>query len=274
MRRTTRSTLAAAFALILLAVPPAAAQDGFPGDKTRDQWTNDFVVYMWAVNQDADLTVGRIYTPLDASFGDLFDIMKFAASAHYEGRKGSWGFMLDGSYTKLGEDDIPVIEGPGGEIPTLLTADYRWKIYRGEAALMFSPADFGASRIDVLGGVRYTKQDLDLNFDTPLPVEPSERGFDEDWFDPFIGGRFGIGFGHQNRWIFLLRSDIGGFGIGSDFAFNALANFGYRISRVIYVSLGGRYMYTDYERGTARTTDYFAYEGEEVGLLLGLGFRF
>lgn len=67
---------------------------------------------------------------------------------------------------------------------------------------------------------------------------------------------------------------MGGFGIGSDIAFNTVASFGFRISRVIAVSLGGRYMYTDYKKGTIDTDDYFAYEGEEFGLLFGLGFRF
>ena len=40
--------------LVLAGVSPALAQEGFPGDKGRDEWRNDLVVYMWAVNQDAE----------------------------------------------------------------------------------------------------------------------------------------------------------------------------------------------------------------------------
>lgn len=268
-------SLAAASALTLVTALPALAQEGFPGDRTRDQWTNDLVIYLWAVNQDEDLTVGYTQVPLESSFGDLWDIMKFAASGHYEGHKGAWGVMLDGSYTNLGEDDIIVIEGgPGGIIPALLTADYRWKIYRGEAAVLFSPIDLGSQRLDFLGGIRYTKQDLTLTFETPLPIEIDEGGFDEGWVDPILGVRWGIGFGQYNRWLFWVRTDLGGFGISSDLAFNATANLGFRISRVVYLSLGGRYLYSDYESGTIDSDDYFALKGDEVGLLLGLGFRF
>ncbi len=273
-RRRALTLLATSGFFMLAVVPRAAAQEGFPGDKTRDQWKNDLVVYMWMVNQDADLTVGTRQVPLEASFGDLWDILKFAASAHYEGRKGAWGLMLDGSYTNLGEDDIVVIEGPGDPIPVLLTANYRWKIYRGEAAVIWSPFDMGAPRLEFLGGVRFTRQDLTLTLETPLPIEPEDRGFDESWVDPFLGARWGIGFGQYNRWLFWVRSDVGGFGIGSDLAFNAAANFGFRISRVVSVALGGRYLYTDYSKGTIDTDDYFAYEGDEFGLLAGFGFRF
>ena len=103
--------IAAAVHLTVLAAP-VSAQEGFPGDKGRDEWNNDFVVYLWAVNMDATSTVGTNQVPLDVSFSDLWDKMKFAASGHYEGRKGNWGVLLDGSYVNLGEDGITVIAGP------------------------------------------------------------------------------------------------------------------------------------------------------------------
>ena len=274
MLRRLIALLAVGYVFSLTAVSPVAAQDGFPGDKTRDQWTNDVVVYLWAVDMDSDLTVGRVQVPVDVSFGDLWSILKFAAAAHYEGHKGDWGLLLDGAYTNLGEDGITLIEGPGGPVPTLLAADYRFKVYRGEAAGVLSPFDLGSQRVDFLGGIRYTRQDLTIEPGTPLPIELEDRGFDESWLDPFFGMRWGIGFGKYNRWMFRARADVGGFGIGSDFTFNGAAHLGYRFSRLIFVSLGYRYLYTDYESGTVNTSDYFAYKGDEMGLLLGLGFRF
>lgn len=263
------------FAIVcLLAVSaPLFAQEGFPGDKGRDEWKNDFVVYLWAVNMDATNTVGTQQVPLDVSFSDLWDKMKFAASGHYEGRKGNWGVLLDGSYVNLGEDDITVIQGPGpAELE--VTADYRFKIYAGEVAALWSPVDLGSQRLDFLGGIRYTRQDLTLALTTPGPGEPDDRGFDESWVDPIVGVRWGIGWGKYDRWLFRLRSDIGGFGVGSDLALNFVANFGYRISRVVYLTLGGRYLYTDYSNGTIDTDDYFATKGDQSGIVLGLGFHF
>ena len=80
----------------MVMAPLLSAQEGFPGDKGRDEWNNDFVVYLWAVNMDATNTVGTKQVPLDVSFSDLWDKVKFAASGHYEGRKGNWGVLLDG----------------------------------------------------------------------------------------------------------------------------------------------------------------------------------
>ena len=66
-RRTARATLTT---LLLLAIAgPVAAQEGFPGEKTRDRWRNDVVLYLWAVNIDADLTLGSTRAPVDVTFG-------------------------------------------------------------------------------------------------------------------------------------------------------------------------------------------------------------
>jgi len=260
--------------LILLLVPGFLnAQEAFPGDKGRNEWKSEFVLYIWAANIDATTTVGTTEVPVDVSFGDLWDRMKFAASGHYEGNKGTWGFLLDGSYINLGDDEITVIQGPGpGELE--VTADYRFKIYAAEGAVLWSPIDLGAQRLDFLGGLRYNRQDLTLTLATPGPGEPPNQGFDENWVDPMVGIRWGIGWGRYNRWMFRVRSDIGGFGVGSDLALNFAAHFGYRISKTVFLSLGGRYLYTDYASGTIDTDDYFAFKGDQFGILAGLGFRF
>jgi hypothetical protein len=40
------------------------------------------------------------------------------------------------------------------------------------------------------------------------------------------------------------------------------------------LSQGGRYLYTDSSNGTIDTDDYFAFKGNQFGMLLGLGFHF
>ena len=260
------------FSLLALS-GPLNAQDGFPGDKGPDEWSNDLILYLWAVNIDATNTVGPVEVPLDVSFGDIWSKMKFAASAHYEGHKGSWGFLLDGSYVNLGEDGVTVFQGSGpGQVQ--IDADYRFKIYAGEVAGLWSPYITSSQRLDFLGGIRYTRQKLDLTLTGSGPGEPLDGGFDESWVDPIIGVRWGVGWGQYDRWMFRARTDVGGFGVGSDLAVNVAANFGYRISRTVFVGLGGRYLYTDYMDGTEGTLDYFAFNGDQFGIQLGLGFRF
>ena len=122
--------------------------------------------------------------------------------------------------------------------------------------------------------MRYNALDADLALTATGIPGSREGGFDESWVDPIVGVRWGIGWGKYDRWFFMLRSDIGGFGVGSDLAWNLVADFGFRISRVVTVGLGGRYLYTDYSSGTIDTDGYFAFKGNEFGLLAGLGFRF
>jgi hypothetical protein len=38
--------------------------------------------------------------------------------------------------------------------------------------------------------------------------------------------------------------------------------------------LVGTFLYTDYSNGTIDTEDYFAFKGDQLGILAGLGFHF
>ena len=50
MSEFRNALLGVGISVCLLAVSaPLHAQEGFPGDKGRDEWNNDFVVYLWAV---------------------------------------------------------------------------------------------------------------------------------------------------------------------------------------------------------------------------------
>lgn len=168
-----------------------------------------------------------------------------------------------------------MIENPQGE-GDLLTANYSWKVYRGEALAIWSPFELGSQRLDFLGGIRVTSQKANLNLTSPisLPPELARRGFDEAWVDPVVGVRYGIGWGRYDRWMAWARGDVGGFGIGSDFALNGELALAYRISRLVFVAVGGRWLHSDYESNSVGTDGYFAYEGDETGLFAGLGFRF
>ena len=46
-----------------------------------------------------------------------------------------------------------------------------------------------------------------------------DKSISETWVDPIIIGR--VKFPAGKKWLFQLRADVGGFGIGSDFAWQA-----------------------------------------------------
>jgi opacity protein-like surface antigen len=87
-----------------------------------------------------------------------------------------------------------------------------------------------------------------------------------DWVDPYIGAR--IQHPVADRWTLVGYGDIGGFGVGSDFAWQAIAGVNYDFSKSVSGKLGYRYLAVDYDK------DGFLYEMDSYGAYLGVGFRF
>lgn len=86
------------------------------------------------------------------------------------------------------------------------------------------------------------------------------------WVDPIIGLRAQINFTH---WLFLAtQGDVGGFGAGSEIAWNVQASLGVNFTRHIFGELGYRYFYMDYNRNGA------LYDAGEFGAFCGIGVHF
>ncbi|MDX2081119.1 MAG: hypothetical protein SFU53_10070 [Terrimicrobiaceae bacterium] len=97
-------------------------------------------------------------------------------------------------------------------------------------------------------------------------VTPTYGAGDQWWFDPIIGLRGQV---NLTRWLFLAgQGDVGGFGAGSQIAWNVQATIGVNITRNVFAELGYRYMYIDY------SNDGFIYNMNSYGLYSGLGVKF
>jgi opacity protein-like surface antigen len=87
----------------------------------------------------------------------------------------------------------------------------------------------------------------------------------KSWTDPYIGLRLQQPL--AERWTLLAYGDIGGFGVGSDFTWQALLGVGYEFSKAIVGRAGYRMLDVDYDK------DGFAYDMLYSGLYLGLGIQ-
>jgi len=86
------------------------------------------------------------------------------------------------------------------------------------------------------------------------------------WVDPIVGLRGQINF---TRWLFVAaQGDVGGFGAGSQIAWNVQATIGVNFTRNIFGELGYRYFYMDYQNNGA------VYDAQESGLFSGIGIKF
>jgi len=115
------------------------------------------------------------------------------------------------------------------------------------------------------------KSSLDLVVDASVPGGggPRSRSVSETWVDPVIIGRAKF---PSKKWMFQLRGDLGGFGIGSDFTWQVQADIGYRFSKLFQLGLGYRYIGMDYENGSG--ADRFLYDVDTYGPALKFGFHF
>lgn len=95
---------------------------------------------------------------------------------------------------------------------------------------------------------------------------PTSLSGSKGWVDPFIGVR---GYYHFTERFYLVgKADVGGFGIGSDLAWQAYAALGCHLNKRAVLELGYKHMSVDYTSGG------FTNDMRTSGVLLNLGLKF
>lgn len=223
-------------------------------------------LYLWAVNITGDLRLGPVSAPVDVKFEDLFDNLDAVFTVHFEGaHKSGWGFLIDYIYADIGGSTSMSLPAPIG--PVTQEVDFKMKLAELVGFYRFSePAR--KSKLDVLFGVRYTEFDPTVKLSNsrggPLELNPKQ-----DWTDPFVGGRWSWQF--ADEWQLVLRGDIGGFGAGSDFTWQAVGLLDWQPFRHASFSGGYGALSQDYsDNGGSRV---FKYDATMHGPVLALNIR-
>ena len=238
--------LAAAF--VTLAVPRAAAQSGSNG------WEFAIVPYLVAAGMDGSIVVKGIEADVDVPFSDIIDNLDFAAMVHFDMRNERWVLISDLFYVDLeGSNDVAL---------GTATVTVQQTLFEVAGGYRISPVFTllaGARWVDLENQIRDTGEILD---------EDVSAG--KSWIDPFVGVHLMTPL--SQRWWFGARGDVGGFGVGSDMAWQAYADVGVRASRVVSIILGYRAIDMDYEGGSGR--DLFRYDMLVAGPQMAVAFSF
>ncbi len=245
--------------LMLFSFNLSAQNDSDSGD----DW--EFVVapYVFFTSLTGDVGVGVTgSTEVSADFSDLLKVLEFGFMFHGEVQKGDWGGMFDVTFAKVG-DDLSVARNGIVDIEAKLAI-----------VEVFAKHRFGQEwgHIDAYGGVRFWDVDLDMSLDLAGGVFTGDISRGDSFADPVIGGR--ILYNFSDTWFAMLRSDIGGFGVGSDFSFSVQPSLGYRFTDTFSLVGQYRYLTTDFSSGTSGTTDYFLLDINLHGPLVGFVFQF
>jgi hypothetical protein len=226
-------------------------------------WSFTLAPYLWLSGIDGDLKVRGNETTIDADFGDIMDYFDFGTQIHFEAWKDDmWGIFVDPTFIKFSSDAkvrSATIE---------LEEDYFLFEFGGFYRLMDKPVGSSEDRImslEALFGGRYTDLAATLGFKDGPNVEG-----DKDWFDLFIGARLRADV--STKLDLMLRTDVGGFGMGSDFTWTVSGLLGYHFNPAIAAWFGYKAQGVDYDEGTG--DKQFMYDVIMHGPILGIGFSF
>ncbi len=236
---------------------------GAAGGVQAGEWKHTLAPYVWGAGMDGTSAVGPVEADVDVSFGDIWDNLKMGAMLAYRGEgDGPWIFMGEVIYMDLEVDNArdvgPVrINSELGAQQTLLEGDLGYRLN---------------DKFFAYAGLRYTDLEMDVTVNTtgPGPGGTLAGNGGESWVDPVIGAVAELPL--AERWTIALRGDVGGFGVGSDFAWQAIATVRWQASETIHVGGGYRYLDADYEDGEGAS--YFKYDIASAGPFLGVAFTF
>lgn len=201
--------------------------------------------------------------PLDLDFDDAgFENMDAAYIVHFEAKKGKLALFAEYQYAKL-EPDV-------GIGPAETEIDFKNILFELGAGFTFSETQW--TRWESLFGIRYAKQDIDVNGTLNFPPPPAGSGpvtsssnSGDDWWHPFWGLR--VWQRLSDRWSLIARGDFG-YAASDNKSTNGSAMIDYRFNNRGSVFAGYRYIDFDYDDGNG--ADRYAFQAAQQGPLVGL----
>jgi hypothetical protein len=212
-------------------------------------WQWEATLYVLGAAMEGTTGVGGQTADVDLSFGDILEDLEFGAMGRARAARGAWSIGLDAIYMGLG--------GSSEQPPAAIDVD--------QTAIELSGGYRIGELLEPVAGVRYLDMGVEIVFQGPAGLQ-REPGV--DWWDPFVGVNVRAPLGQA--WSFRGRADIGGFGLGSELAWQLESLFDWRLSERTSIQAGYRAIDIDYEdddRG-------FTYDILTQGPQAGVTFRF
>lgn len=227
-------------------------------------WGVEIELYLLGTTIEGDAGLGRAQgLPVELDFKTILENLDLAGMFHMEAiHESDWGTALDYSFMDLGYD----LSGPYGGVAE---AGVRQGVL--QADLLYR-RPMGKGSIDYLAGIRWWDNDFDVQIDTVALPGPVSADRKEDWVDIFVGARWVAPL--SDSWDFLLRGDVGGFGLEADFTAQLYGKVRYAMTDNWALDLGYKAVWVDYETGTKGQRDYFAYDTVTHGPQLGIVYKF
>ena len=229
---------------------------------SEKKWSFLTDVYLMFPYMDGETGIGEnLILPIDATPGDIFSKLQMGAMLYVEAKTDRWAITSDLVYMNLNQEVTPGVILNSGTIGAKQTI---WETAGLCRLLPFLEVGAG-------GRLNYvqTSADLRINAIPAGTVEATGRHH-KTWFDPVLIARLSTDI--KEKWLFQIRGDLGGFGVGSDFTWQLHASAGYRFTKVFQMSLGYRILSTDYKSG--EEPKEFIFDVKEFGPEIRFGVNF
>jgi opacity protein-like surface antigen len=195
-----------------------------------------------------------------AGISDILEALNFGAFGTVSRNYGEFGILADLQYSNIGTE--ATLGGPFG---TVLKNGTKLTIVT--LAGTYRVVDDEASYLDILAGARFVSTDVTLSTTRTLPVPVTRNASADDTFvDPIVGIRGALPL--SARWSVQAMANVGGFGVGSEFSWEAYLGASYAISSAFVADLGFRFLSID------RAADRLDYDLQMFGPVAGITYRF
>ena len=299
--RRFRSVVAILATVSAANVPPASTEPrtapaAAPASVDPDAWRFDVTVYGWLISASGSTTARGQTVSYNAGFPQLVQDSDSLAAwmSYFEAGKGKLAFYTDFVWTKLGfTNSTAHYANPLGglQLSTVSTRNATLQMTIVESGALYevgrwSNGGSGLTTLDGLLGFRLWNTQADLWFDRTNTADFSRLGFEVNrsfaiahtggltWVDPVVGLRLRHSFTPQQQ--VMVRGDVGGFGLQSTFAWQAIAGYSYQWpfegGGSMAVTLAYRALSTNYSTGSGLDT-----RGLDIlmhGPVIGLSLRF
>ncbi|MFO1116060.1 MAG: outer membrane beta-barrel protein [Beijerinckiaceae bacterium] len=261
-------------------------------------WSLAVMPYMWAVGPNGTSTAKGQTTEMNLSFVDVLtksSSLPLEVAANMELRNGPLSFYLDAVWIQIrAAGSVLALRNPIAGATLTLDGDARMKqtiaILEGGGTYEVGKWAWGGmpgstTSLDVVGGLRYWNVGVDLSLNIAGAVNLTNLGLTQvggkaiakggniDWVDPFIGLRLRQQVDERNA--FYIKGDVGGFGVGSKFAWQGVGGYthDFMLGDLKFTSMVGyRAVRANYMQGSG-----FQRAGVDMimhGPVAGLGFKF
>ena len=263
-------------------------------------WTYSAIFYGWVPLLNGLTTVKGRTLDVDVGYSDLGDLIRrseipkdlFELAGYFEARNGRFSVFSDLVYMKIGLNGSMTrsrgVDALNASVGA--SAGLTYEMFIAELAAAYEVARWGVTgapgsgtSIDAFAGARawWQRADASLVASGTVNIGDLTRNADGtlsasdnvSWVDPLVGLRLHHQFAPGLN--FVASGDVGGFGVGSKFSWQALAalNYDFCVRNNVTWSgmLGYKALFVDYSQGSGLT--HYEYDVTMHGPIIGVTAR-